>query len=213
MIFLVSSGKMIQKQSLLKFIRTIPNRVFGIADIYGIKLLTRLHVGLSHLREHTFRHNFQDTINLLCSCSLETESTSHFFLRCQNFITPWTNLSRILNLDEISLSKLPLYVDTKFGNKLNKNIIKQKLLAPINFALSTKRFGGKLIWRFFSSTCLLAISFLCVYFTLYASKFHASLHGHSKVMKSCFSLYCTSVYLSVSCMVGDIVQWRIACTV
>ena len=152
MIFLVSSGKMIQKQFLLKFIRTILNSVFGLADIYGIKLLTRLHVGLSHRREHTFRHNFQDTINPLCSCSLETESTSHFFLRCQNFITPRTSLvnelrklySSILNLDEISLSKLPLYGDTKFGNKVNKNIIKQKLLAPINFAFS-KRFGGKLI--------------------------------------------------------------------
>ena len=137
------------KKSLLKFARTIPNSLFSIADIYGIKLLTRLHVGLSHLREHKFRHNFQDTINPLCSCSLEIESTSHFFLRCQNFITPRTNLmnelrkldSSILNLDEISLTKLLLYGDSKFENEVNKNT----LLASINFVLATKRFEGQLI--------------------------------------------------------------------
>ena len=105
-----SESYSIFKKSLLKFIRTIPNSVFGVADIYGIKLLTRLSVGLSHLREHKFRHNFQDAINPLCSCSLEIESTFHFFLRCQDFIPPRTNLmnelrnldSSILNLDEIS---------------------------------------------------------------------------------------------------------------
>ena len=140
------------KKSLLKFTRTIPNSVFSVADIYGIKLLTRLCVGLSHLREHKCRHNFQDTINPLCTCSLEIESTPHFFLRCQNFITPRINLmnelrklySNILNLDEISLTKLLLYDDSKYENKVNKNI----LLASMNFVLSTKRFEGQLMWRF-----------------------------------------------------------------
>ena len=116
-----SESYSIFKKSLLKCIRTIPNSVFSVADIYGIKLLTRLRVGLSHLREHKFRHNFQDTINPLCSCSLEIESTSHFFfLRCQNFISPRTNLinelhkldSTFLNLDKISLTKLLLYGDS-----------------------------------------------------------------------------------------------------
>ena len=137
------------KKSLPKFTRTIPNSVFIIADIYGVKLLTSLGVGLSHFREHKFRHNFQDTINQLCFCSLEIESTSHLFLRCQNFITPRTNLmnelrkrdSNILNLDEISLTKLLLYGDSKYENKVNKKI----LLASINFVLSTKRFEGQLM--------------------------------------------------------------------
>ena len=44
---------------------TISNRVLSAADIYGIKLLTRLRVGLSHLREHKFTHNVQDIINPL----------------------------------------------------------------------------------------------------------------------------------------------------
>ena len=45
----------------------------------------------------------------------------------------------ILNLDEISLTKLLLYGDSKFENKVNKNV----LLASINFVLSTKRFEGQ----------------------------------------------------------------------
>ena len=74
------------KKSLVKFTRT--NSVFSVADIYGLKLLTRLRASLSHLRKHKFRHNFQDTVNPLCSCSLELESTSHFFSALLKFHHP-----------------------------------------------------------------------------------------------------------------------------
>ena len=67
------------KNSLLKFIRRSPNNLFNVSDSHGTNLLTRLHLGLSHLREHKFNHNFQDTINPLCSCILESKSTAHFF--------------------------------------------------------------------------------------------------------------------------------------
>ena len=48
-------------------------------------MITRLRLGFSHLREHKFKHNFQDTLNPLYSCSIELESTSHYFLRCHIF--------------------------------------------------------------------------------------------------------------------------------
>ena len=73
------------KNPLLKLIRPSPNSLFNISDSLGIKLLTRFRLGLSHVRKHKFIHNFQDTINPLCSCSLELELTTYFFLRCQNF--------------------------------------------------------------------------------------------------------------------------------
>ena len=31
---------------------------------------------------HKFRHNFADTLNPLCSCTLETEVKEHYFLCC-----------------------------------------------------------------------------------------------------------------------------------
>ena len=136
---------------LLKFITMIPNSVFKVANIYGMKLFTRLRVDLRHLRIHKFRHNFQDPINSLCSYSLEIELTYHFFLLYQKFVTPGTNLmnefrkldSNILNLDEISLSKLLLYGDSKNKNKANE----KTLLVSINFVLSSKPFNLKANWR------------------------------------------------------------------
>ena len=49
--------------------------------------------------------------------------------------------SNILNLDEISVTKLLLYGDSKYENNVNKKI----LLASISFILSTKRFAGQLM--------------------------------------------------------------------
>ena len=69
--------------SLLKFVRPVVNSVFELNNPYGLKLLTRLRLGLSHLRYYKFRHNFQDCINLICVCSLEIDRSSHpeVFLR------------------------------------------------------------------------------------------------------------------------------------
>ena len=70
------------KKSLLKNERQKKSPVFNILDFQGLKLLTWLRLNFSHLREHKFNHSFQDTISPPCSCSLETESTSHFLMRC-----------------------------------------------------------------------------------------------------------------------------------
>ena len=56
-----------------------------IFDPIGLKFLTRLGFGFSQLNEHRFRHNFQDCMNPLCSCSLEIEDTSHYLLHCHHF--------------------------------------------------------------------------------------------------------------------------------
>ena len=37
------------------------------------------------INEHTFKHNIQDCVNPLCSCSSEIESFSHFFLHYHHF--------------------------------------------------------------------------------------------------------------------------------
>ena len=73
------------KRSLLKFIRPSPNSVFNCHNCKGIKYLTRLHLGLSHLHEHKFKHSFEDTLNLFCSCSLDAEINTHFFIYCPLF--------------------------------------------------------------------------------------------------------------------------------
>ena len=103
----------------------MPKSLYHVSDSLGIKLITRLH--LSHLREHKFNQNFQDTINPLCSCSLEVESSFHFSLHCRNFTDICKYLmnklikidSCIVILDGKSLMKLLLYGDGRY-DKINK---------------------------------------------------------------------------------------------
>ena len=63
----ISETLNIFKSKILKFIRPIANSTFGCHNPVGVKVLTRLRLGLSHLREHKFKHDFQDTLNPLCS--------------------------------------------------------------------------------------------------------------------------------------------------
>ena len=73
------------KSRLLSFIRPLESNVYNIFDPIGLKFLTRLRLDFRHLNEHRFRHNFQDCMNPLCSCSLEIEDTSHYLLHCHYF--------------------------------------------------------------------------------------------------------------------------------
>ena len=59
------------KNSILKFIRPKPNGISSIQNFEGLKLLTRMRLGLSHLAHHKFRHNFQDYLNPIYSCGQE----------------------------------------------------------------------------------------------------------------------------------------------
>ena len=61
------------------FYSSSSKQIYNIFDL-GLKFLTRLWLDLSHLNEHRFRHNFQDYMNPLCSCSLELKDTSHYLL-------------------------------------------------------------------------------------------------------------------------------------
>ena len=47
--------------------------------------MTRLRLGLSHLREHKFDHNFQNCFKPFCSCGMDIKLMSHFFLNCPLF--------------------------------------------------------------------------------------------------------------------------------
>ena len=81
------------------------NGTFG-TYVSGLKLLTCLHVGFSHLREHKFEHNFQDTLNLLCPCSIEAENTYHFFIRFQKFSNQRNVLLNDLNSINLEILKV-----------------------------------------------------------------------------------------------------------
>ena len=137
------------KNSLLRFVRPRGSSVYGIHNPLGLKLLTRLRVGLSHLGEHKFRHNFRDTLNPLCSCNNEPESTSHYLLRCHffdahrtKFFDSLNNIDQSLtNLAENVLTNTVLYGSNIFDFDKNKKI----LTATIRYLIESERFNEQLI--------------------------------------------------------------------
>ena len=115
----------------LNFIRPIGNSTYKIYNPLRIKLFTRLQVGFSLLSEHKFRHTFANSLNTLCYCSSETESTLHFWLCCQNyttlckaFMTDLKNINdAIMPLNESDLLHVKLYRDMNFDNNMNISIL------------------------------------------------------------------------------------------
>ena len=119
------------KRLILNFIRPKLNSIFDICDSEDIKLLTRLRLGLSHLNKHKFSHGFLDTINPMCNCNTEEESTSHYLLRCSNFaqirihlMNEMNNIdqSLILSNDNV-LCNILLFGDEKFDYEINSKIL------------------------------------------------------------------------------------------
>ena len=70
---------------LSSFICSVQSNIYNIFNPKWLKFLICLGLGLSHLNEHRFRHEFYDFMNPLCSCSLEIEDTSHYLLHSYDF--------------------------------------------------------------------------------------------------------------------------------
>ena len=73
-------------KNALSFIKPMPNSIYNIHNPPGVKYLTRLRLGFMHLKEHKFKHNFQDSIDPMCSCSSGIEEAIHFFSIAQILI-------------------------------------------------------------------------------------------------------------------------------
>ena len=107
-----------------------------------------MRLGLSHLADHKFTHNFQNCLNPICSCGQENEATSHFVLHCPNcrcarkafFEKINLSDSNILQQNDLSITKDLLFGDDKLrGDK--KNALST---SRIEFLPSTERFKDPL---------------------------------------------------------------------
>ena len=136
------------KKNILSFIRPKANSFFNCNRSKGLKFVTRLRLGLSHLREHKFKHSFQDSINPLFSFSLDVESTIEYFLHFPLFtIERHTLLNTISQIDNklLDSNKSNLIQHLLFGNPSNDTETNTKILnATVNYVLMTKRFDERL---------------------------------------------------------------------
>ena len=93
--------------------------------------MTRLRIGFGHLKEHKFKHSFQDSVNPLCGCGSDIESTVHFLPHSPNFTTQRRTLSNklksnnasILTENENSVVRTFLFGRSDFTCSTNKEII------------------------------------------------------------------------------------------
>ena len=136
------------RNHLLKIIRPVSNPVYNIQNYIGLKLLTRLRLGLSHVKQYRFNHNFQNFINPLCTCSLEVESAAHFFLQCHHYHNIRVKIlnslelidTNLLKLSEEQLTKVLLYGFSQLDQNQNRNVLN----SSIDYIVESKRFESSL---------------------------------------------------------------------
>ena len=130
------------KKKLLNLTRSCAISIFDIHNLFGIKLLARLRVGLSHLHEHKFKHCFQDTLNPLCECDKDIESTMHFFPHCTNLLIPRKPSFK-------KLGKLMIASYLKDNQNYHSSISRLIIISTIEHVISTKRFKCLLLIKVF----------------------------------------------------------------
>ena len=143
-----SESILVFKNRLLMFIRHVRNSVLNIFDPVGLKFLTWLRLGFRHLNEHRFRHNFENCVYPLCSCSLEAEDSLHYLLHCHNFnqhrLYLMNSVKSVLANFEFSSGNIKkeilLYGDSWLDNNKNKFILE----ATLNYIKTSERFSGSL---------------------------------------------------------------------
>ena len=122
--------------------------MFNIHNPIGIKLLTRLRLGLSHLNEDRFIHKFQNCTDPKCIYISENESTTHFFLHCHFYISIRTTLfdklkEVINNLQELSdqtVTGILLHGSPNLKGNQNLHILE----CTIKYIMDSKRFTSYL---------------------------------------------------------------------
>ena len=118
------------KKSIFAFVRVLANSAFQCHNPKGLKLITRLRLGLSHLRFHKFKHSFQDTLNPICNCGT-VETTVHYLLHCPNFSNErliffnklQSTDANILSKDDSNIFKVLLYSDHSFNDEKNTSFL------------------------------------------------------------------------------------------
>ena len=132
------------KTKICTYIRPKGNAIHTIQDQLGVKLLTKIRVNFSDLRDHRFNHRF-NCENPICVCGLDDETPLHYFLCCPRYI----NLRRIylgkisatIGTDVTVLPKEHLLHILMYGSNIYNNITNKLIISQtIIFIRKSNRF-------------------------------------------------------------------------
>ena len=107
-----------------------------------------MKVGLSRFCEDKVKQSFQNTLNVICNCGEDIETTSHYLLHCQDYLHERKTLlntvscivPNIFDFNNDQLTEILLYGKEDLDNINNTSI----LVATINYLIETKRFTAEL---------------------------------------------------------------------
>ena len=125
-----------------------------------IRLLTRLRIGLSHLNQHRFIHNFDNCINILCTWVFEIESIIQFFLHCHfynNICQTLLDDLNVINTNILFFSKTVLTDLLLYGRSILEKFQNKISTASIKYLVDSERFTGSIFQhkKLFYYFCLL----------------------------------------------------------
>ena len=142
-----------KKNKILKSIKPVLNSAFNVHNPHGIKLLTRLRVGLSYLRELKFKHNFPDSLDSFHNRDWHIETTIHFFLRCSNYSNQRKTLfDKISNIKRFLLNQNAATIVGSFLSGANGLYEKENalIIESIIEYIIRERFIASLLWMHLS---------------------------------------------------------------
>ena len=90
--------------------RSSPKSTYNCFSNKGIKHIKSRRLVFLH-RDHKFKHDYHDSLNPICSCGLDIETTCHYLFQCPNFINERTLL--LNDVSRITKNALPS-CDTTF---------------------------------------------------------------------------------------------------
>ena len=127
------------------FFRPKNKSIFGIHNPIGLRCLFQLRVGLSPLRNHKWRHYFNDTPSETSRCKQGIEDTSHFLFSCPLYAIPRATLaaSVIHILQKNSINHLTNQSDLYlYGHRSLTSVDNRKLLlSTIKYIKDTQYFS------------------------------------------------------------------------
>ena len=136
-----------------------------------------MHLGLSHLNKHKFKHGFNGRLNPIYICGGDLEFINHFFLHYPEYC-------------EVSLTHLPLYGDPKSNSSINASILN----SATEFILSLVRFNGPLLNRAYNVFFFLSLIHFSYGFLLVSVNLFRLFISHLYLYPRCLKLF-TSGFL------------------
>ena len=129
----------IVENQALKFTRPEVNS-FNCHNSNGV----RLRLALIHLRDHKFKHSFQNCLNPILNCVIEVETTVNYLLHFPNYLPEIKSLldntksvlPNILEQNKSFISHMLLFVDHCLDESSDIVVLSLK----VNGIIPTKRF-------------------------------------------------------------------------